>query len=153
MFLRYDQGMNTPHETLSPNHPAVEAAARAAAIHGDYDGCFERVDQWNAQEDWEKEAHPDEYPETDIEDCEWWTSRILPALHAAIPHLTSDTEDSLARLRNTPVGRALMAEGWEEGMLDHMGRRRGTMSPEVVSITRERIASANPYRGGDGAAS
>ena len=28
MILRYDQGMNTPHETLSPNHPAIESLAR-----------------------------------------------------------------------------------------------------------------------------
>ena len=28
MILRYDQGMNTPNEALSPNHPAIESLAR-----------------------------------------------------------------------------------------------------------------------------
>lgn len=37
------------------------------------------------------------------------------ALTAALPHLESATEENLARLRGTPVGRALMAEGWYEG--------------------------------------
>lgn len=128
---------------LTPDHPAVEAAARAAAIHGDYDGCFERVDQWNALEDWEKEAQSDEYPTTDIEDCEWWTSRARAALNAALPHLTADDlrgtdaaeeirtegwmqgwaagrdldgdEDATPYLRHTPAGRALMAEAWDQG--------------------------------------
>lgn len=73
-------------------------------------------------------------------------NEALKVLEAALPHLTTATEENLARLRDTPVGRALMAEGWEEGMLDHMGQRRGAMSPEVVNIVRERIADANPYR-------
>ena len=71
---------------------------------------------------------------------------IADAINAALPHLTSATPENLARLRDTPVGRALMAEGWEEGILDHMGQRLGTMSPEVISTIRERIASDNPYR-------
>ena len=66
-------------------------------------------------------------------------------LEHALPHLTADD------LRDTPAGRELMAEGWEEGMLDHMGRRRGIMSSEMVSIIRERIADANPYRKEDNA--
>lgn len=73
-------------------------------------------------------------------------NEALKVLEAALPHLTTATEENLARLRDTPVGRALMAEGWEEGMLDHIGQRRRIMSPEVISIVRERIASANPYR-------
>ena len=45
----------------------------------------------------------------------------------------------------------IQAEAWVEGMLDHMGRRRGTMSPKTISIIRERIADANPYQKGDDA--
>ena len=103
---------------LTPDHPAVEAAERAAT-------------RW--MEDRELE--------TDLDGTAYM-------LTAAIPHLDAATEENLARLRGTPVGRALMAEGWVEGVLDHMGRRRGIMSSEVVSIIRERIADANPYREG-----
>lgn len=73
-------------------------------------------------------------------------TEMRAALTAALPYLDAATEENLARLRGTPVGRALMAEGWVEGMLDHMGRRRGIMSQKTVSIIRERIADANPYR-------
>lgn len=34
---------------------------------------------------------------------------------AALEHLESATEENIARLRDTPAGRALMAEGWEDG--------------------------------------
>ena len=78
---------------------------------------------------------------------------IRAAFDAGRKYERAATKENLARLRNTPVGRALMAEGWGEGMLDHMGRRRGIMSSEMVSIIRERIADTNPYRGGDGTAS
>lgn len=36
-------------------------------------------------------------------------------LNAALPDLTAATPENLARLRDTPVGRALMAESWQEG--------------------------------------
>ena len=35
-------------------------------------------------------------------------------LTAALPHLESATEDNLARLRGTPAGKQLLAEGWDE---------------------------------------
>ena len=35
------------------------------------------------------------------------------ALEAAWPELTTATEENLARLRNTPAGKQLLAEGWE----------------------------------------
>ena len=55
------------------------------------------------------------------------------ALTAALPHLTADD------LRNTPPGRELMAEAWEEGALH---QARGSAE------TRRVLASAltNPYR-------
>lgn len=63
---------------------AVERAARAAAILGDYDGCFERIDEWNALQQWERDAHPDEEPLTEREDAEFWTSRSRVAILAAV---------------------------------------------------------------------
>ena len=145
---------------LTPNHPAVEAAARSAYERA---WCSER-EPWSEVDDLERDE---------------WRADEAHSLTAAIPHLTADDlrntdaaeeirtegwqqgwaagrdldgdEDATPYLRNTPAGRELMAEGWEEGMLDHMGRRRGIMSSEMVSIIRERIADANPYRKEDNA--
>lgn len=63
------------------------------------------------------------------------TSAYLSIL-TALPHLTADD------LRNTPAGRALMAEGWEEAVLRYA---RGSAE------TRRVLASVlpNPYREGD----
>ena len=74
---------------LTPNHPAVKAGCQAAG-------------EWT------------EGASVDAQD------HITLALHmtaacitAALPHLTADD------LRNTPAGRKLMAEGWEEGVADN----------------------------------
>ena len=71
---------------IDRNHPAVEAAT--------------------------PDIHCISLREYEPEDCH---EPIADALTAAWPELTTATEDNLARLRNTPAGRALMAEGWEEG--------------------------------------
>ena len=93
--------MTAPDPT--PNHPAVDAAERAAT-------------RW--MEDRELE--------TDLDGTAYM-------LAAALPHLIADD------LRDTPAGRELMAEGWEEGALH---QARGSAE------TRRVLASAlpNPYR-------
>lgn len=58
------------------------------------------------------------------------------ALTAALPHLTADN------LRDTPAGRELMAEGWEEGVR-HLARG----SAETRRVFAR--ALTNPYRKGD----
>ena len=124
------------------NHPAVEAARRALAAD-DENGCM--IEQHEGNGMWTCLAHG---VSADGPEMCWYVRDMPPiVLNAAREHYTADD------LRDTPAGRELMAEGWEEGMLDHMGRRRGIMSSEMVSIIRERIADTNPYRGGDGAAS
>ena len=75
---------------LTPNHPAVEAAARSA---------YERA--------WCGENEP--WSEVDDLERDEWRADEAHSLTAALPHLTADD------LRNTPAGRALMAEAWEEG--------------------------------------
>lgn len=82
------------------------------------------------------------YGEQDADALEYHAT----ALSAALTYLTTSTPDNLALIRDTPVGRALTAEGWAEGILDHMGRRLGIMSPEGIDIIRERISDDNPYR-------
>lgn len=71
---------------------AIEAAARAWAIHRETDGCFERVDAWEALEEWEREAHPDEYPESDYEDCATYRSFATAALTAAAPFIAAQAK-------------------------------------------------------------
>jgi hypothetical protein len=68
-----------------PSQPVYdeEAIARFLALVDDYDGCFERIDEWEALPDWEKQAHPDEEPMSDREDAEWWLRRAR-ALVAAL---------------------------------------------------------------------
>ena len=77
---------------LTPNHPAVEAAARAALRAG-----------------WTCDTH-EPLPWGECPDCTESHLRTAPrALTAVLPHLTADD------LRHTPAGRELKAEGWDEG--------------------------------------
>ena len=73
---------------LTPNHPAVEAAARSA---------YERA--------WCGENEP--WSEVDDLERDEWRADEAHSLTAALPHLTADD------LRNTPAGKQLMAEGWD----------------------------------------
>ena len=68
--------------------------------------------------------------------CKLPRDEMVYILTAALPHLTADD------LRDTPAGRALKAEGWEEAVLRYA---RGSAE------TRRVLASVlpNPYRGGD----
>jgi len=54
--------------------------AQAMAERNDYDHCFRRVADWEALPDWEREAHPDENPMGDREDCDWWRGHADAAL-------------------------------------------------------------------------
>lgn len=75
---------------------AVEAAARAMAILDDHDGCFLEVDAWNAQEEWEREAHPESYPGSAIEDCAYWIEKTRAALEAAAPFIAAKALEDAA---------------------------------------------------------
>lgn len=79
---------------LTPNHPAVEAAARSA---------YERA--------WCGENEP--WSEVDDLERDEWRADEAHSLTAALPHLTADD------LRNTPAGRELMAEAWDQGVADN----------------------------------
>ena len=64
---------------------------------------------------------------------------IRAAFDAGRKYERAATKENLARLRDTPAGRALMAEAWEEGALH---QARGSAE------TRRVLASTlpNPYR-------
>ena len=138
---------------LTPNHPAVEALADAIyrALSGQY-GDFGTPSN--------EEAHA--------------------ALTAALPHLTADDlrdtdaaeeirtegwmqgwaagrdldgdEDATPYLRDTPAGRALMAEGWEaaivqlEALAQTYSEKGDQLMAEDLSFAHGRIARHNPYR-------
>ena len=98
---------------LTPNHPAVKAGCQAAG-------------EWT------------EGASVDAQD------HIALALHmtaacitAALPHLTADD------LRNTPAGRALMAEGWD-ALIESM-----SASGEFHDVDLRTMERLNPYRDGD----
>ncbi|MCT1939197.1 hypothetical protein M3C53_02170 [Micrococcus luteus] len=98
---------------LTPNHPAVKAGCQAAS-------------------EWVDDASADE------------TDHIALALHmtaacitAALPHLIADD------LRDTPAGRALMAEGWD-ALIESM-----SASGEFHDVDLRTMERLNPYRDGD----
>mgnify|MGYP007088349807 CR=1 FL=1 len=103
---------------LTPNHPAVEAAARAA---------HERA--------WCGESEP--WAEVDDLERDEWRADEAHSLTAALPHLTADD------LRNTPAGRKLMAEAWDQGWRD---RRQYDQDIDWRTVP---TTGTNPYLDGD----
>ena len=125
------------------NHPAVEAARRALA-NDETNGCM--IEQHEGNGMWTCLAHGVSADGPDM--C--WYVRDMPAiaLNTALPHLTADD------LRNTPVGRALMAEGWDQGVADN---ERGwehvyaghDIDPDDPLAICQTCGTPNPYRDGD----
>ena len=137
---------------LTPNHPAVEAAARSA---------YERA--------WCGENEP--WSEVDDLERDEWRADEAHSLTAALPHLTADDlrdtdaaeeirtegwqqgwaagrdldgdEDATPYLRNTPAGRALMAEGWD-ALIESM-----SASGEFHDVDLRTMQRLNPYRKAD----
>ena len=137
---------------LTPNHPAVEAAARSA---------YERA--------WCGENEP--WSEVDDLERDEWRADEAHSLTAALPHLTADDlrdtdaaeeirtegwlqgwaagrdldgdEDATKYLRNTPAGRALMAEAWD-ALIESM-----SASGEFHDVDLRTMQRLNPYRKAD----
>ena len=133
---------------LTPNHPAVEAAARAAHERA---WCGEN-EPWSEVDDLERDE---------------WRADEAHSLSAALPHLTADDlrhtdaaeeirtegwlqgwaagrdldgdEDAIPYLRNTPAGRALMAEGWD-ALIESM-----SASGEFHDVDLRTMQRLNPY--------
>ena len=80
--------MTTPD--LTPDHPAVEAASKAWG-----ESAPTTTAVWAGMSEHRRDLV---------------RARMTEALKAAQSHLTTATPENLARLRNTPVGRALMTE-------------------------------------------
>ena len=102
---------------LTPNHPAVEAAARSAYERA---WCGEN-EPWSEVDDLERDA---------------WRANKAHSLTAALPHLTADD------LRNTPAGKQLMAEAWDQGA--EAGER-----DYATALDPDHECIPNPYRKDD----
>ncbi len=137
---------------LTPNHPAVEAAARSA---------YERA--------WCGESEP--WSEVDDLERDEWRADEAHSLTAALPHLTAEDlrhtdaaeeirtegwlqgwaagrdldgdEDAIPYLRNTSAGRELMAEGWD-ALIESM-----SASGEFHDVDLRTMQRLNPYRKAD----
>lgn len=132
---------------LTPNHPAVKAGCQAAG-------------EWT------------EGASVDAQDHIALALHMTAAcITAAIPHLDADDlrntdaaeeirtegwlqgwaagrdldgdEDAIPYLRNTPAGRALMAEGWD-ALIESM-----SASGEFHDVDLRTMQRLNPYRDGD----
>ena len=99
---------------LKPDHPAVRAANMGVQEWLAGDGPFD--------DDPVRLAH----------------DMTAVCLNAAREHYTADD------LRDTPAGRELMAETWQEGAMDHAAAT-SRMTPETRRIINELMKAANPY--------
>ena len=98
---------------LTPDHPAVEAASKAWA-----------------------ESHPTvaaTWAKVSDRLQGITRARMAAALSAALSHLTADD------LRDTPAGRELMAEGWDQGWRD---RKQYDQDIDWRTIP---VTDTNPY--------
>ena len=133
---------------LTPNHPAVEAAMKSTALDTLLIDLRPRLDRRK------RVAH-----------------LLARFITAALPHLTADDlrdtdaaeeirtegwlqgwaagrdldgdEDAIPYLRNTPAGRALMAEGWD-ALIESM-----SASGEFHDVDLRTMQRLNPYRKDD----
>ena len=104
---------------IDRNHPAVEAVAREIYAHD------------------APSNDPQEWPPTPTALADDYRGAAIAALTAALPHLTADD------LRDTPAGRALMAEGWD-ALIESM-----SASGEFHDVDLRTMERLNPYREGN----
>ena len=133
---------------LTPEHPAVEAAMKSTALDTLLIDLRPRLDRRK------RVAHllarfitaalprltADDLRDTDAAEeirTEGWQQGW-----AAGRDLDGD-EDAIPYLRNTPAGRALMAEGWD-ALIESM-----SASGEFHDVDLRTMQRLNPYRGGD----
>ncbi|MDR7189759.1 hypothetical protein J2Y46_002585 [Microbacterium sp. BE35] len=60
----------------------VDRVAEAIARTADADYWKTEISEWEGSEDWEREAHPDNYPGVAYEDREWYRKQARAALEA-----------------------------------------------------------------------
>lgn len=109
-----------------PVEARVLAAAKAMALEGEDDGCFERLAECEAMEPREKDAHGD--PGGIEEDCQYWISKAAAGLAAAdaVDPLRAADECSVCRahsvvgrIRELQAGIAQARRERDEAMADY----------------------------------
>ena len=124
---------------IDRNHPAVEAARRALA-NDETNGCM--IEQHEVNGMWTCFAHG---VSADGPEMCWYVRDMPPiVLNAAHEHYTADD------LRDTPAGRALMAEAWSK-FQEHYAAEWEEAYPEDVFpspapapavVSRESVAAS-----------
>lgn len=129
---------------LTPNHPAVEALADAIyrALSGQYGdfGTPSKGEAYAALTAALPHLDADDLRDTDAAEeirTEGWLQGW-----AAGRDLDGD-EDAIPYLRNTPAGRALMAEAWD-ALIESM-----SASGEFHDVDLRTMQRLNPYRDGE----
>ena len=133
---------------LTPDHPAVKAAVEDQSF-----GTLRRLHGTNRNNPQQvlglmrnilrtaiRNLTADDIRDTDVAEeirTEGWMQGW-----AAGRDLDGD-EDAIPYLRNTPAGRALMAEGWD-ALIESM-----SASGEFHDVDLRTMQRLNPYRGGD----
>lgn len=96
--------------------PSVEEVARALADESD-DGCFDRIDEWESQEDWEREAYPDNHPTSDYEDAEHWTRLASRLFTGGL--IGGRTEQEVIDSFLTRLGEAVAQFSGDQRLIEH----------------------------------
>lgn len=137
---------------LTPNHPAVEELARELA-------------ELKPGEPWPSNEELGGHRLLGTRDDEYrfaMRDQALELMSLVAPRITSAAEENLDFLRNTPAGKQLLAEGWEEGAeaawgrtgegfngecaFDHLADRLDQPSTNFRQYNPD---TPNPYREGD----
>lgn len=114
---------------IDRDHPAVEALARELAFLDD-------GDPWPSNEDLGGSlagTRDDEFRAAQEETA-------VEHIGVVLPHLESATEENLARLRHTPAGQELLAEGWD-ALIESM-----SASGEFHDVDLRTMERLNPYK-------
>ena len=98
--------------------PSHEEIARELADEGD-DGCFDRIDEWEGREEWEREAYPDDYPASDYEDARYWTRLAARLVTGGLLAAQPTVEEAKADAFDEGLSVAIEAAIADNGYGDH----------------------------------
>ena len=118
-----------------PVKPGREDVARALALVGDYDGCFERRDAWAAASAEARECGDVEEPmSTDAEDAEWWLKRAEAALDLLPGRSEAEVKAEALREARDAVRASSF---WADGSDNYADRVRGYLSARADRLSAE----------------
>lgn len=142
---RFDNTLDALAGCVTDETPTIDrdALAEKMALVDEYDGCFDRIREWEALPDWEREAHPDERPHTDYEDREFWRKRADVALALIEPdsrERSSGNRADVGGFDRDGFRADLLASGWTEWLTDEVLTRlephlhAASLAPEEARV-------------------